>query len=157
MITERIKNWIRSSQHRSWCNESPGNIYSSSECQCDCGKEDLENLLSKKKSLIYLAVPYSHPDSAVMEERFNRVNRVAARLMREGLHIYSPISHSHSIALAGELPRDWEFWKEYDQTILSMCGKLIVLTLDGWQESKGVMAEIQIAKDLELEIEYIYE
>lgn len=107
------------------------------------------------KSLIYLAVPYSHPDTSVRDQRFEAVNRVAARLMREGYHIFSPISHTHPIAMAGDLPTGWDFWEKYDTAILQCCQKLIVLRLDGWQQSAGVRGEIAIAIGLEIPIEYI--
>ncbi|MBU1783170.1 DUF4406 domain-containing protein, partial [Patescibacteria group bacterium] len=35
------------------------------------------------------------------------------------------------------------------------CYKLYVLKLDGWEESVGVQAEIKMAKELDLEIEYL--
>lgn len=44
---------------------------------------------------VYLATPYSHPDPKVREARFQAVNAVAAQLMRDGHHVYSPISHAH--------------------------------------------------------------
>jgi Domain of unknown function (DUF1937) len=106
------------------------------------------------KKLVYLAVPYTHPDLVVREGRFNAVNRHAALLMKQGLHVISPISHSHPIALAGGLPTDWQFWEAYDRAILETCSKLIVLKLDGWEESVGVQAEIRIAKKLGIPIEY---
>jgi hypothetical protein len=107
------------------------------------------------KSLIYLAVPYSHPDTSIRDQRFEAVNQVAARLMREGHHIFSPISHTHPIAMAGDLPTGWDFWEKYDTAILQCCQKLIVLRLDGWEQSAGVRGEIAIAIGLEIPIEYI--
>lgn len=107
------------------------------------------------KTLVYLATPYSHQDENVRHARFIEVNKVAARLMRDGLHIYSPISHTHPIAMAGDLPLGWEFWNEYDTAILKCCCKVIVLMLEGWRESKGVAAEINIANQLGVPIEYI--
>lgn len=106
-------------------------------------------------TLIYLATPYSHPDPAIMHERFETVNRVAARLMRAGLHIFSPISHTHPIAVAGDLPRGFDFWEQYDRAILSACCRVMVLRLAGWQESKGVAAEIVIAGELGIPVYYI--
>jgi len=106
-------------------------------------------------SLIYLATPYSHSDPAIREQRFREVNAVAARLMREGLHVFSPISHTHPIAEAGDLPRGWEFWEAYDRVLLQACGKIIVLMLDGWRESTGVTAEIAIAEELGLVVEFL--
>lgn len=108
-----------------------------------------------KSPLIYLAVPYSHKDPAVIEERFNIVNTVAARLMAEGNYIFSPISHTHPIAKAGSLPLGWDYWEGYDRRVLSSCDKIMVLRIPGWEDSKGVQAEIQIGKELGIMIEYI--
>jgi len=85
---------------------------------------------------IYLAVPYSHKDPAVREERFNRVNSEAANLFTKGHMVFSPISHTHPIALAGDLPGNWEFWEAYDRTMIEWCDQVWVLAIEGWNESK---------------------
>ena len=107
------------------------------------------------KTLIYLACPYSHTDPAVRDSRFEAVNKAAADLMSRGLHIFSPISHTHPIAVAGSLPTDWQFWQAYDRAILATCCKLIVLQLEGWNESVGVRAEMAIADELGIPIEHL--
>ena len=107
------------------------------------------------KKLAYLATPYTSNDPVVKEERFQRVNRVAAKLMAKGEYIFSPISHTHPIAVVGDLPGNWEYWDGFDRAILDCCYKLYVLKLDGWHESTGVQAEIKIAAELGLEIEYL--
>lgn len=56
------------------------------------------------KPLIYIAVPYSHKEESVRLARFESVNRAACFLMNKGYHVFSPISHTHPIALAGDLP-----------------------------------------------------
>lgn len=98
-----------------------------------------------KKPFIYLAVPYSHPDPSVVEDRFNQVNQFAVKLIAEGHHVISPISMCHPIAMQGNLPGDWEYWQKYAQNCLSVCRALYVLMLDGWRESVGVQAEIKMA------------
>ena len=110
---------------------------------------------STDRGLVYLATPYSHDDPAVREQRFRVVNRVAAELMRDGMHIYSPISHTHPIAMASDLPKGWDFWEQYDRVVLDACVKVVVLRQDGWEESTGVKAEIEIAKELRLPVEFI--
>ena len=50
----------------------------------------------------------------------------AAQLMAEGELIFSPISHTHPIALAGDLPTDWNYWESYDRAILQCCCKVKV-------------------------------
>lgn len=105
--------------------------------------------------IIYLASPYTSPNKALVEERYNLVCEVASRLMSRGYHIFSPIAHTHAIARCGNLPTDYAFWEEYDRKFLSVCGELWVLTLPGWKESKGVRAEIRIAGDLRTPIRLI--
>ena len=105
--------------------------------------------------LVYLATPYSHDDPNVRRQRFEIVNRVAAGLMRDGVHIYSPISHTHPIAMAGDLPKGWDYWEKYGRVVLAACVKVIVLRQPGWEQSTGVNAELAIARELGLPIEFI--
>jgi nucleoside 2-deoxyribosyltransferase len=104
--------------------------------------------------MIYLASPYSHPDAAVREQRFRSACQAAARLMRNGEVVFSPIAHGHPIALHG-LPTDWRFWERHDREQLNRCDEVVVLTLDGWRESEGVQAEIRIAGELGKPVRYL--
>lgn len=107
------------------------------------------------RKLTYLASPYTHESSRVRQNRYEAVCRVAGRLMRDGHLIFSPIAHSHAIAEMCELPTDWHFWQEHDHAMLSACEKLIVLQLPGWDLSVGVRAEIKIAEELGIPVEYM--
>lgn len=95
--------------------------------------------------MIYLASPYSHPRRGTMLKRFRDVCKLAARLMQQGHHIFSPIAHTHPIAAMGNLPKSWQFWKAYDTTMIAACHFLWVATFPGWRESVGVQAEINLA------------
>ncbi len=106
------------------------------------------------KPFVYLAVPYSHDDPSVVEDRFNAVNQFAAKLIAEGHHVISPISMCHPIAMQGNLPGDWEYWQKYAKKCLSVCHSMYILMLDGWQGSQGVNAEIEIAMELGLDTQY---
>ena len=103
---------------------------------------------------IYLATPYSHKDDAVRVKRFEAVNVIAGDLMRQGHLVFPPISHTHPIALAGDLPLGWEFWQEYDRTFIEWCDEVHVFMQHGWDESKGVTGEIKIAQELQKPIFY---
>lgn len=96
---------------------------------------------------IYLASPFSHPDFAVREQRFEAACRVAAQLTRQGKTVFSPVVHSYHLCQHG-LPSDWQFWQQHDLAFLAMCDEVAVLKLDGWQQSIGVQAEIAAAKAL---------
>jgi hypothetical protein len=109
---------------------------------------------TRERSYVYLASPYSHPDKAVMQKRFEDVCAAASGLMSRGALVFSPIAHTHPIAVSGCLPRGWDFWKLYDEVMIGHAEKVVVLTLEGWRESKGVAAEIEIAKQLGIPVEY---
>ena len=104
---------------------------------------------------IYLATPYSHPDPQVREFRFYEVNKVAARLMCEGNLVFSPISHTHPIAVAGDLPRGWNYWKDYDSSFIEWADEIYVLKVLGWKQSTGVQAEIKLAEAMGKPVIYL--
>jgi nucleoside 2-deoxyribosyltransferase len=104
--------------------------------------------------LIYLASPYSHPDAAVMESRFDSICRIAGQLMQAGHVVFSPIAHTHPIAVRCELPRSWDYWEKFDREHITRCDKITVVMLDGWSTSRGIKAEIDIAMELGKPIEY---
>lgn len=100
-----------------------------------------------RDQVTYLASPYSHPNPAVREQRYKAACAAAARLMARGETVFSPIAHSHPIAmhLDPALVCDFRFWMAQDLPILAACSLLRVLRLDGWQESRGVGAEMRFA------------
>ena len=104
--------------------------------------------------MIYLASPYTHPDPAVREQRFEAACRAAAALTRAGHIVFSPVAHSHPIAQYG-LPTDWGYWERTDRAFLERCDLLVVLMLDGWRESRGVAEEIGLAHGLGLPVRYL--
>lgn len=112
----------------------------------------------KRRTLTYLACPYSfngRDDLRAREARFQIVTKVAARLMSEGRAVFSPITHGHPMNMFG-VTVGWDTWAAIDEAILSRCCKeMIVLTLDGWRESKGIAAEIAIATLAGIPIAYM--
>jgi hypothetical protein len=105
--------------------------------------------------LIYLCSPYTHPDPAVRQARFEAVLDAQAKLMREGNAVYSPIGSCHPVQVRHDLPCEWEYWKEFDELIISRSDELHVLMLDGWKESVGVTAEIFIAEKMGKPVHYV--
>lgn len=99
-------------------------------------------------NLIYLASPYSHSSPMVREQRFVAACRAAGRLMKAGEQVFSPIAHSHPIEqyFEDETREGHDFWLRQDFAVLQRCSRLLVLTLEGWEASKGVAAEIEFAQ-----------
>ena len=56
--------------------------------------------------MIYLASPYSHPDPAIREARFDAACRVTAEQIRAGQPVFAPVVMGHPLVRYG-LPGDW--------------------------------------------------
>ena len=106
-----------------------------------------------KNRLIYLASPYSHPDPAVRQQRYEQACEATAALIRQGYLVYSPIVHSHPLVSHG-LPTDWGYWQQMDTRMIKACDALVVLLLKGWDSSKGVTCEICMATLLEMPVHW---
>lgn len=107
------------------------------------------------RPLVYLACPYSFGDAATRGARFEAVTKTAAELMKQGHNVFSPITHGHPVNLMG-VAGGWHRWAPVDEAILSTCCReMIVLTLEGWQESIGIQAEIALADKLGIPITYM--
>ncbi|WP_242221762.1 DUF1937 family protein [Shinella zoogloeoides] len=98
-------------------------------------------LMAATNGYIYLGSPYSKYEAG-HDAAARVVADAAASLMRRGLVIYSPIAHGHAVAAHG-LPLEWDFWKAQCQPLIDGASGLIVLTMDGWQESVGLQYEIE--------------
>jgi nucleoside 2-deoxyribosyltransferase len=105
--------------------------------------------------MIYLASPYSHLQAERMAHRFEAAARAAGLLMLADFLVFSPISHTHPIAVQGELPRGWDFWHAYDRWFIERCACVVVLQIEGWAASTGVNAEVAMARELGKPVEYV--
>lgn len=92
----------------------------------------------------YLGSPYSKY-LAGLEAAHRDVCREVARLIQAGIPVYSPIAHAHPVAVYGEVdPLDHKIWLPVDRPMMDAAHGLIVLKLDGWQESYGLKYEINV-------------
>lgn len=105
-------------------------------------------------ALIYLAAPYSDPCKVVVQSRIVRFCQVDAELSRRGIYTVSPLL-KHLVLQHSDLPGDWNYWKSYSLTLLLKCDLMMVIMLDGWEDSVGVQGEIEICKKFNIPIEYI--
>lgn len=92
--------------------------------------------------LVYLATPYSrYPDG--LEAAFIEAAKLAGRLLDAGVRVYSPICHTHPIAIHGEIdPLDHSIWIPFDESMMSVSDALVVAMMPSWRQSKGIRYEI---------------
>lgn len=111
-----------------------------------------EELIALRESpgFAYIAAPYTDEVKATTLGRVKIINSVCAALMKEGVHLFSPISHCHPIMKAGGLPGGFDFWGAYNRKMISHSEHFVVLELKGWKESDGVCGESKTAKGLHI-------
>lgn len=111
--------------------------------------------MNSSRFLTYVACPYSHSDPEVRLRRFNIATAAASHLMSQGRIVYSPLTHCHPIAVAHGLPTDWAYWKQNCTTFLSATQEVVVVKAEGWEQSVGLKAELEIAKEIGIPVTYI--
>jgi len=103
---------------------------------------------------VYLAGPYSHPDATVRRRRYEALTAEAARLTRDGLVVFSPITHTHALCTLHGLPREFSYWQKAVRVLLLNSAALRVLRLPGWAFSQGLQQEIALAEENAIPIIY---
>lgn len=94
--------------------------------------------------LCYLATPYSKYQDGNLELAYRHAAALAARLMLAGVKVYSPIAHTHPLAVWGSIdPLDHNIWLPFDEAMMDKSDVLIVAHMDGWEESRGIKHEIE--------------
>ena len=107
-----------------------------------------------RHGLIYLASPYSSGGEMSMDEYYEEAVRACEYLINSGLSVWSPIVYCHMISIAYDMPKDFDFWCSYCLPFLRKCDMFLVLAIPGWNKSTGVSKEMDIARELNLQIMY---
>lgn len=93
--------------------------------------------------LVYLGTPYSKYPAGI-ERAFRDAASLAGKLLTVGVKSYSPIAHTHPIAIHGQLdPYDHAIWLPFDAAIMDKSDAMIVAMMDGWDVSYGIKHEIE--------------
>lgn len=94
-------------------------------------------------NLSYLATPYSQYPGGIYVA-FAEAAELAGRLLKAGICVYSPICHTHPIAIHANLdPLDHDIWLPFDQMMMNVSDVLIVAHMKRWEHSKGIAYEIE--------------
>ncbi|MCI1035741.1 uncharacterized protein DUF1937 [Raoultella sp. BIGb0149] len=95
---------------------------------------------------IFLACPYSHVDEAVVNQRFNSCNQVAAAIIESGNLVFSQVTLSHPInqVMRHTAKQDiGKRWAPVDAFFMGVVDELIIVDLPGWDKSIGIQREIE--------------
>ncbi len=92
--------------------------------------------------MMYVGTPYSLYEDG-LENAFVEAAKVTAELLRRGIPVFSPITHSHPIARYGNIdPLDHKIWLALDEHMMRAADALLVIKMPGWEESYGIKHEV---------------
>ena len=107
--------------------------------------------------MIYLASPYTHPDSNIEYLRYKAVYFHTLAMIKNGFGVFSPILYGYQFHVKGDLKGDFAQWENLNKMMIEKAEVVLVLMLDGWQTSAGVTTEIKYAQELGKRIQYVQE
>lgn len=110
-----------------------------------------------QKELVYLAGPYTHPHAEVVHDRYKKHLKAYTHLLQLGYAVIAPIVQGHQGWLESRALQSWthDQWLELDFSYLKACTKCVILTIEGWDKSKGVALEIAFCIDHKIPIVYL--
>lgn len=105
----------------------------------------------------YLASPYTSDDELLVEERASQAGWAAGELTACGHTVFSPIAYYHNLMryIGSQHATDFAAFKKHNRVYLNAAHVLIVLTLEGWEDSTGVTWEIDHFRALERPIYFM--
>lgn len=94
-------------------------------------------------SFYYVATPYTKYPGGT-EEAFHEAARQTGRLLKAGVMAFSPIVATHAVAQYGGIPHEIDnpMWLRLDEALMRAAAGLIVVMMNGWEQSVGVAHEI---------------
>jgi hypothetical protein len=114
--------------------------------------------------LYYLASPYSYNPYDVSEEKLDKLKRyrydcakfAAKELMKAGYVVFSPIAYNAPWEFEdSDIGGSFDFWERFDTVFVSVCAAMIVLQLEGWNQSTGIGKEMSMMHNQGKKIYYV--
>lgn len=98
----------------------------------------------RQYDLVYVASPYTAyphgPDRA-----YGDIGEVSWWLRIGGVSHFSPILYGHPLAKIWGVDRENSaFWLELDKGMMRVCDALVIVELDGWEDSSGINYEAAV-------------
>jgi hypothetical protein len=94
----------------------------------------------------YLGTPYTKYPGGI-EAAFILAAKQAALLLQAGVKVFSPITHTHPIAIHGNIdPLDLNIWLPADAKFMDLAQGIILLRAETWEKSYGMKHEFNVFK-----------
>lgn len=102
-----------------------------------------------EKGLYYLAVPYQGSEDE-KKYRSDFSLQAVTTFLRQGIHVFAPVNYVNKIAEELALPSLEErrdFIMPYLLDFLKVSKGMVLITIDGWQNSWGVQQELKFCHE----------
>ena len=106
---------------------------------------------------LYLACQFSHNDPATEHQRYQKCCRATAKLIAARIPVFSPLCNSVPAVELGGLEASHDDFMAVDLAILHRSDEILILGLEGWEQSLGVKKEMFEALSLRKPITLIDE
>jgi hypothetical protein len=98
----------------------------------------------RRHKLVYLATPYSKYQLGP-EQAFIDAARLAGKLLLNGVTVFSPISHSHPLAIYTPIDQiSHDIWIPFDAAFMEAADAMVIGLMPSWDTSYGIEQEIKI-------------
>lgn len=102
---------------------------------------------------VYVASPYTSEIPELASLRMELARQATCRLISEGIFAFSPVVHGHFLEEYQGQPHG--IWVEHGLAMLRKAQCIQVLTIPGWEISRGVKAEMDQAIHDSIPIHYL--
>ena len=100
-----------------------------------------------RKVLHYAATPYTRYNRGLVGAYLDACRICSSIYLAYKAPLFSPIAYCHGMTTHGDLPAiDHHFWMEFNRPFIEACGALIIVKMDGWDESAGIADERRMFK-----------
>jgi|GEM_PF-3727189 len=103
----------------------------------------------------YIAIPYSDPDPEVRAERMRVFWRACAYLVTRGDDVLSPMMLEPMTHAFPSIATTYTAWANYSRRLIGISNRMVVVALPGWEQSTGVLAEIEYAHQQGVPVEHL--
>lgn len=107
--------------------------------------------------MIYLISPYSHSDKTVEQVRARAAAEALRSLLADNRMVYSPIVHGYGMLRILGLnwdPFTHQVWCDHGLAMLKKADGAVALHLPGFDNSKGVRAELEYCRAHDIRVEH---
>jgi len=109
-----------------------------------------------QKSYIFISAPYSEIPESVVDVNMKIMDAYVTRLLTNKKFCVSLLSMIHPLMRSyNHIPQDGAFWYPYSEMLVSKASELHVLELPGYEGSKGIKLEINVAKEYGIPVVYV--